>query len=222
MEKDVHEYTTSEEVANALTHGLGALLSVVGLTMLVVYAVMEKDPWRIVSVSIFGSTLILMYGASTLYHAIPHSHVKRWLRVCDHCAIYLLIAGTYTPFMLVSLRGPWGWSIFGVVWGIAAAGCLFKAFSSDGYHQRWWHWVSSAVYIAMGWVVLIAFKPVVQSLPAGAVWLLFIGGLSYTGGVLFFMWERLPYNHAIWHLFVLSGSIAHFLAVFFFVVPAAG
>jgi len=173
-------------------------------------------------VSVFGATLIFMYTASTLYHALPHPTAKRWLRVCDHCAIYLLIAGTYTPFLLVFMRGPWGWSLFGVVWAMAVVGCLFKAFSSTGYDKRWWHWVSSGIYVAMGWVIVVALKPSLEMVPSGAMWLLLIGGLSYTGGVLFYMWDRLPYNHAIWHLFVLGGSVAHFLGVLFFVVPSAG
>ena len=215
------QYTVGEEIASSLTHGAGAVLSVAALVIMVVYAAAQHDPWRIVSVSVFGGTLILMYLASTLYHALPYPCAKRWLQICDHCAIYLLIAGTYTPFMLVSLRGPWGWSLFGVVWGIAVVGCVFKALSREGYDKPWWNWVSSGLYVAMGWLVLVALKPVMDALPAGGFWLLALGGVSYTGGVLFFMWEKLPYNHAIWHLFVLGGSAAHFFAVLYFVVPVA-
>ena len=216
------EYSLGEEIANSITHGIGALLSVAGLTLMVVYAAMAADPWCTVSVSIFGGTLILMYLASTLYHAFPQPEVKRLFRKIDHCAIYLLIAGTYTPFLLVNLRGPWGWSLLGVVWGIAVAGCLFKfLFIDHGAHLKWWDRVSTGLYVAMGWIIVIALKPTLELVPHAALLLMALGGLAYTGGVVFYLWQRLPYNHAIWHLFVLAGSAFHFFAIFFFVVPAA-
>jgi hemolysin III len=222
MTDRVHQHSVGEELVNSLTHGVGVLLSIAGLALLMVRAMAEYDALCTASVSVFGVTLLLMYVASTLYHGLPQPRAKRWLRVCDHCAIYLLIAGTYTPFALVSMRGPWGWSLFGVVWAMAAAGCTFKVLSSKGYDNRRWHWLSSALYVAMGWIVVVALRPALQMVPSGAMWLLLTGGLSYTGGVLFYMWDRLPYNHGIWHLFVLGGSVAHFLAVLFYVVPAAG
>lgn len=215
------ENSLGEEIANSITHGIGALLSVAGLTMLVVYASMAADPWVTISVSVFGTTLVLMYLASTLYHALPHPNVKRLFRKIDHCAIYLLIAGTYTPFLLVHLRGPWGWSLFGTLWTIAIAGCLFKmAFIDAGAHHAWWDKVSTGLYVAMGWAIVIALKPTLELVPLPALLLMALGGLAYTGGTVFYMWQRLPYNHAVWHLFVLAGSTFHFFAIFFFVVPA--
>jgi len=216
------EHTLGEEIANSITHGVGALFSVAGLTMLVVYALMAEDPWVVASVTVFGTTLVLMYLASTLYHAFPQPGLKRVFRKIDHCAIYLLIAGTYTPFLLVNLRGPWGWSLFGVLWTIAAAGCWFKvAYIDAGAHLGWWDKVSTALYVAMGWAIVIALKPTLELVPFPALFLMALGGLAYTGGVVFYLWQRLPYNHAIWHLFVIAGSALHFFAIFFFVIPAS-
>jgi len=205
-------YTVAEEVANSLTHGLGAVLSAAGLTGLVVYAAMGADPWRIASVTVFGVTLLLTYVASTLYHAIPHPSAKDILRVLDHCAIFLLIAGTYTPFALVSMRGPWGWTLFTILWTCAIAGCIFKLFFTGR-----WEKLSTAMYVAMGWMAIIAIKPAIEMIPPGALGFVVLGGLLYTVGVAFYVWERLPYNHAIWHVFVLGGSAAHFVAVLFWV-----
>ena len=207
-----HTYSLGEEIANSITHGVGAALSIVALTLMVVYAAFGADPWRIVSVSIFGASLIILYLASTLYHAIPLPSVKRMLRIFDHCSIYLLIAGTYTPFLLVSMRGPWGWSLFGVLWGCALAGIVFKLF----FIGRW-DKIATLLYVAMGWVIVVAMKPVIEAVPSGALLLMLIGGLAYTGGVVFYLWDRIPYNHAIWHLFVLGGSLAHFFAIFFYI-----
>ena len=156
------EYTPRQEFVNAATHGIGAALSIAGLCFMVVYAAGLGDAYRVVSVSVFGGTMVLLYLASTLYHAIPHAPTKNAFRIVDHVSIYLLIAGTYTPFMLVSLRGPWGWSLFGVVWGIAVTGCVFKALSREGYDKPWWNRVSSGLYVAMGWLVLVALKPVMD------------------------------------------------------------
>lgn len=216
------EYSLGEEIANSVTHGIGALLSVAALTMLVIYATMAADPWCTISVSVFGTTLVLMYLASTLYHAFPQPKLKRLFRKIDHCSIYLLIAGTYTPFLLVNMRGPWGWSLLAVQWTIAIAGCLFKVFFIDrGAHLGWWDKVSTALYVAMGWTIVVAFKPTVELVPQAALILMALGGLAYTGGVVFYLWHRLPYNHAIWHLFVIAGSTCHFFAVFFFIIPRA-
>lgn len=208
------EYTLAEEVANALTHGAGAVLSAAGMTALIIYAVMSQDPWRIAGVSIFGATLVLMYLTSTLYHAVPHPRTKSFLRIADHCAIYLLIAGTYTPFLLVSMRGPWGWTLFAFLWTAAAIGCVFKLFFTGRFNK-----LSTAMYIAMGWTVVVALKPMLEMVPPGAIWALALGGLLYSFGTIFYLWERLPYNHAIWHLFVLGGSTAHFIAILVWVVP---
>ncbi len=204
-----------EEIANSVTHGAGLLLSLAGLVVLVILAAKKGTPWHIVSVSVYGVTLVLLYGASTVYHAVRAPRWKHYLRIIDHSSIYLLIAGTYTPFMLVNLRGPWGWTLFGLVWGLAVAGILFKIWFVDHFA-----FLSTAVYVAMGWMAVIAIKPVFAAVPSGGLLWLLAGGLSYTIGVAFFAWNKLPYNHTIWHLFVLGGSISHYLAVMFYVLPA--
>ena len=203
-----------EEIANAITHGIGLLLSIAGFVVLLVLATLRGTAWHIVACSIYGATLICLYAASTLYHAVISPRVKRALRIFDHSAIYLLIAGTYTPFLLVSLRGPWGWSLFGVIWGLALAGVLFKFWFVERFAI-----LSTAVYIAMGWLVVIAAKPVITHLRLTAIIWLLAGGLAYTGGVIFFAAKRIPYSHAIWHLFVLAGSICHYFAVLSTVIP---
>jgi hemolysin III len=203
-----HQCSRNEEIANSLTHGFGTLMSIAGLVVMVVLAVYHGDGWQIVSFSIFGSTLILLYLASTLYHSISHPTVKKFLKVFDHSAIYLLIAGTYTPFVLVTLRGVWGWSIFGVIWGLAIAGILLKCVFVGRFHN-----LSIAIYIFMGWFCLVASKQLIANLMPFSLILLIFGGLSYTLGVIFYSWRKLPFNHAIWHLFVLAGSAFHYFSV---------
>lgn len=209
-------YTVGEEIANSITHGIGAALSIAGLTLLVVLAAIYGDVWRVVSFSIYGSSLVLLYLCSTLYHSIQHPKTKRILRIFDHSAIYLLIAGSYTPFTLVSMRGPWGWSLFGVVWGLALLGIAFKTVFIGKYEK-----LATAAYVLMGWLVVIAFKEMLVVVPPGGIVWLVIGGVVYTLGVLFYAWEKLPYNHAIWHLFVLGGSVCHFFAILFHVLPVS-
>lgn len=196
-----------EEIANSVTHGLGLLASLVAAPALIVVAA-RGDAWRVVGSTVFAVTLVAMYAASTLYHSLPPSRAKRVFRVLDHGAIYLLIAGTYTPFTLGALRGAWGWSLFGLVWGLAVTGVVLK--SVRGFrHPR----VSTAVYLLMGWLVVVAIRPVTANLPlAGQLWLL-AGGLAYTGGVVFYVLDHRRYVHAVWHLFVLGGSSCHFVAV---------
>src|SRR4029077_11129970 len=184
------------------------------LVVLLVLAALRGTAWHIVACSIYGTTLICLYAASTLYHAVISPRVKRALRIFDHSAIYLLISGTYTPFLLVSLRGPWGWSLLGVIWGLALAGVLFKFWFVERFAI-----LSTVVYIAMGWLVVIAAKPVITHLSLTAIIWLLAGGLAYTGGVIFFAAKRIPYSHAIWHLFVLAGSICHYFAVLSTVIP---
>jgi hemolysin III len=215
VESHVGKYSVLEEVLNALTHGVGALLSAAGLTALVILAVLEGDPWRVTGVAVFGTALVLLYASSTLYHAIPHPKAKRVLRVCDHCAIYCLIAGTYTPFLLVNLRGTLGYVLLAVLWSLAIGGCIFKLFFIGRLE-----WFSTAAYVGMGWIAVVGLERIVSLLPGGALVLLVLGGLSYTGGVIFYVWDRIPFNHALWHVFVLCGSLFHFLAVLFYVVPA--
>lgn len=200
-----------EEIANSVTHGVGALASIAALPILVVVAVSRGDPWQVVGGAIFGATLIMLYVASTLYHALPHPRAKRVFRVLDHSAIYLLIAGTYTPFALGALRGPWGWALLGAVWTLAALGITAKATLGFRFPR-----LSTAVYVAMGWLALIAAQPLLAHVGvAGLMWLL-AGGLCYTAGVVFFAWERLRYGHMVWHLFVAAGSVCHFFAVLWY------
>lgn len=205
-----------EELANTITHAVGVGFSITGLVLLVVRAALYGTAWHVVSFSIYGASLILLYLASTLYHGFQSPRIKELLRIFDHSAIYLLIAGSYTPFLLVTLRGAWGWSLFGTIWGLAILGVTFKLIFGPKYDI-----LSTIFYLLMGWVVIIAIKPLLAALPmAGLVWLI-AGGLSYSLGVIFYAWEKLPYNHAIWHGFVLAGSLFHFFAVFFHIAPKA-
>ncbi|HKG20451.1 MAG TPA: hemolysin III family protein [Blastocatellia bacterium] len=203
-----------EELLNSITHGLGLALSIAGFLVLLVLSIIRGDAWHIAGCSVFGVTLIFLYGASTLYHSFKALHLKRVLRILDHSAIYLLIAGTYTPFTLVNLRGPWGWSLFAAVWILAALGIVFKVFFVDRFAV-----VSTVIYLLMGWLGIVAIKPILALVPPGGfVWLV-AGGLAYTVGIVFFACRKVPYNHAIWHLFVLAGSICHYFAVVVSVLP---
>jgi hemolysin III len=207
-------HSQREELANAISHGIGALCSIAALVLLIVYASLYGDVWHIVSFTIFGITLLILYVCSTLLHSITHPKAKDWFEILDHAAIYLLIAGTYTPFLLVSLRGPLGWSIFGVIWGLAIVGIVLKFF-----YVKKFILLSTLCYIAMGWLIVIAIKPLYDALPGnGLVWLI-VGGLLYTMGTIFYVWRRIPYHHAIWHVFVLAGSAAHFITILFYVLP---
>jgi hemolysin III len=212
--EQISQYTNGEEIANSITHGIGMLLSIGGLAVLVGFASIHGNVWHITACSIFGATLILSYASSTLYHSIPLPRAKRILKIIDHSAIYLLIAGTYTPFTLVSLRGPWGWSLFGTIWGIAILGIVLKATVLGKIAG-----ISTAIYLAMGWIVVVAVKPLFNLVESGGLVLLFLGGLAYSAGVIFYAWKQLPYNHAIWHLFVLLGSLSHYFAILLYVIP---
>ncbi len=201
-------YAVGEEIANSITHGIGTALSVIGGIALIVFAALYGDAWRLVSFSIYSVTLVILYLASTLYHSVRDLRLKRIFKILDHACIYLLIAGTYTPFLLVSLRGPWGWTLLGVIWGLALVGIIFKTFSAQRFRR-----FLVLGYLLMGWLCVIAGRELILRVPAeGLLWLAF-GGLLYTIGVLFYAWRKLPYSHAIWHLFVLGGSICHYLAV---------
>ncbi len=215
MKSDAEPTSFGEEFANSVTHGVGLGLSLAGLVVLIILTALRGTAWHVVSCSIYGSTLVILYAASTLYHSIQSPRAKRVLRIIDHGAIYLLIAGTYTPFTLVNLRGGLGWTLFGVVWGLAALGIVFKIFHVDRFPIA-----STLVYLSMGWLVVIAWKPMVALIPVGGIALIAAGGLAYTLGVVFFAAKRIPYSHAIWHLFVLAGSIFHYVAVLLYVLPA--
>ncbi|HET7313986.1 PAQR family membrane homeostasis protein TrhA [Salinisphaera sp.] len=209
-------YTLGEEIANAVTAGIGTALSIAGMVVLVVYAALEGNVWHVAGVSIFGTCLIFSHLASTLYHSIVPPRAKTVLRVVDHLAIYALIAGTYTPFTLVNLRGVWGWSLLALIWALGLAGVIIK--TTKLRHVRY---LSTSFYVAMGWTVVLVIKPLLENVASGGIWLLLAGGLAYTAGVIFFAWNRIPYNHAIWHLFVIAGSACHFFAVLFYVIPLA-
>ncbi|MGI8402936.1 MAG: PAQR family membrane homeostasis protein TrhA [Gemmatimonadaceae bacterium] len=207
--------SSGEELANSLTHGLGALLSLIVGPVLIVVAARTGDVWRVVASTIYATTLALLYSSSMLYHAMRSPRAKRVFQRIDHAAIYLLIAGTYTPFTLITLRGPLGWTLFGVVWGLAALGVAFKGAFGNRLPM-----FSTIVYLAMGWLMVVALRPLNQHVaPRGIAWLV-AGGLFYTGGVFFYMRdERRRFNHAVWHLFVLAGSVSHFCAVLWYAVP---
>ena len=208
------EYSAGEEIAHTITHGLGFLLSIAGLSILVVFASLNGNAWHIAGCSIYGGTLVFLFTASTLYHSLPHSRAKRVFRFLDHSAIYLLIAGTYTPFTLVNLRGGWGWTLFGLVWGLALFGIVLQVASKGRTNAA-----SLALYLTLGWLAIVGIKPLFESVEAGGLWLMFLGGMAFTGGVVFYAWRRLRYHHAVWHLFVMTGTICHFFAVLFFVIP---
>ncbi|HEX2224623.1 MAG TPA: hemolysin III family protein [Thermoanaerobaculia bacterium] len=197
-----------EEMANAITHGVGIVASLVGGIVLIALAVLRGDGWQIASAAVFSVSLLLLYVTSTLYHAARGETAKSRLKTLDHCAIYVLIAGTYTPFTLVGLRGPLGWGLFTAIWGLALAGIIFKLFFTGRLKL-----LSTLMYVAMGWLVVVVIKPLILAIPREALVWLVVGGLSYTAGTLFYHNRRIPYSHAIWHLFVLFGSLCHFAAV---------
>lgn len=209
------QYSKGEEIANSITHGVGALLGIAGLVLLVTFAAMKGGPSHVVSSAIYGSTLIILYTASTLYHAIPFPRIKKILQKIDHASIFLLIAGTYTPFTLINLRGGWGWSLFGSIWGLALIGIILELIPK----QKRMKALSLFLYLLMGWLIIIAIKPLLDNVETGGLILLITGGAVYSLGVIFYLWKNLPYSHAIWHLFVLAGSILQFFAIFFYVLP---
>ena len=213
MKPAIQAYSLAEEIAYSITHGFGFLLAIAMLVVMVVFAALRGTAWHVVACALYGSTLMLLYLASTLYHSLTSQRAKRVLKVIDHSAIFLLIAGTYTPFLLVPLRGAWGWSLFGVIWGLAGAGIGFKLFFAGRFKL-----VSTLIYVGMGWIVLIAIRPLWMHLPRAGLWWLLAGGLFYTGGTIFYMGKRIPFNHVIWHAFVLAGSLCHFFSVMFYVV----
>lgn len=208
--KNIENFTKGEEITNAILHGIGAGLSIAALVILIVFASIHGSARHVVSFTIFGSTLVLLYMASTLYHSFPPGRVKNLFEIFDHSSIYLLIAGSYTPLTLVVIKGALGWAIFGIVWGISVVGIVFKVF-----------WVkkfvifSTLLYIFMGWLIVIAFKQLMNTMSRESIIFLVAGGVSYTIGTIFYVWRRMKYHHAIWHVFVLAGSICHFFTILF-------
>jgi len=214
----LRDYTVPEEISHSAIHAVGSHLGAAMLALLVVFGAQSgtQVPWKVVSGAVFGVSIILLYTVSSVYHAVTHQRAKQILEVCDHMAIYFLIAGSYTPFTLVTLREAHpaiAWTIFGIVWGLAVAGVIFKVFFTGKLRM-----VSTLAYIGMGWIVVFAIKPLMEALPvAGLVWLLIGGGL-YTVGTVFYLWRIMPFHHAVWHLFVLTGTICHFICVLFYVM----
>lgn len=211
--RPVRDYTLGEEIANSVIHGLGIALSVAALVILVAFAVLADDGYKLASAIVFGVALVLEYTASTLYHSFPQPRVKHLFKIFDHCGIYLLIAGTYTPFCLVTLRDANGWLLFWVIWGLAVIGIAAEAFWT--YRPRW---LSAVVYLGMGWMVVLSIRPLMENLDPAGLWLLVAGGLAYTVGTIFYVMKKVKYMHAVWHVWVLAGSICHFLAVLLFVI----
>jgi len=211
--RETHTYTKNEEIAHAITHGIGVLLSIAGLVLLIVFSSMKGNPWQIVSVTIFGVTMLGMYLTSTIVHSLPKGKWKNIFQICDHSSIFLFIAGTYTPFLLVHLRGTVGWTLFGVIWGIAIIGIIFKVFFTKKFLV-----LSTIFYILMGWLVVIVWEPLTTIMHGNGIKLLVLGGLFYTFGAIFYVWRSFPYHHAVWHLFVLAGSVFHFFSVFYYVI----
>ena len=203
-----------EEAANSVTHGAGLVLSILGTSLLLATTALNGTLLHLIGCGVFGTTLVLMYAASTLYHGITAPHLKRIFRVLDHVAIYLFIAGSYTPFLLIHFGDSFGWALLVVIWSIALVGAVFKLFFTGRFAR-----LSVALYIGMGWLIVLSADRLLEAVPPGCLAWLTAGGLLYTGGVVFFAWKRLPYNHAIWHLFVLAGSICHYIAVVRYIAP---
>lgn len=208
LRANLKQYSRGEEIANSIIHGLGALLGVVGMTVLLVFAILYGTRAHFISYLIYGSSLIFLYSASTLYHALPFWKAKNIFKVLDHIGIYFLIAGTYTPFLLINLSGPWAKGMLIAIWSMAGVGCVFKLFFTGRFTL-----VSTLMYIAMGWVVVIAYKPMSEALAPETIKWILLGGLFYTGGTIVYLMKGVPYHHAVWHGFVLFGSIAHYIAV---------
>jgi hemolysin III len=205
-----HVFTKREEIANAITHGIGVLLSVAVTSILLVFAVWKGTAVHIVSFAVFGGTMLSLYTASTLVHAFPKGRVKDIFEIMDHAAIYLFIAGTYTPIVLIVVGGALGWTLFGIVWGLAAFGVVFKVFFTKKFVV-----LSTLGYVAMGWLITFAFQDISANMPPEGIQLLVAGGIIYTLGSIFYVWRSFPFHHAVWHLFVLAGSVLHFLMMFY-------
>jgi hemolysin III len=211
---NTHIFSKKEEIANSITHGIGAALSIAALVILIVFSSLYGNAWHIVSFTLYGASMFILYMSSTLVHSFPEGKAKDIFEIFDHSSIYFYIAGTYTPFLLVVIRGPLGWTLFGIVWGLAIAGTIFKCFFVKKYL-----FTSTALYVVMGWMIVFAWKPLAANLaPEGMIYLA-IGGLLYTLGSIFYVWRGFQYHHAIWHLFVIGGTVAHFFCILFYVLP---
>lgn len=208
-----HTFTRKEEIVHAITHGVGILLSKVALLVMLMYAVYNGSIWHIVSGTVFGGTMLLMYVASTISHGLPFGKLKDLFQIIDHSSIYLFIAGTYTPILLIPLRGELGWTMFSVVWAIAIIGVIFKIFFVKRFLI-----LSTIIYVLMGWLIVLAWEPLTASLPSDGVIFLVTGGIFYTVGAIFYVWRKFLYHHAVWHIFVLAGSAFHFFTIFLYIL----
>lgn len=205
---NTHIFSKREEIANATIHGIGAIFSIAALVILIVSSVIHGTAWHVVSFTLFGSSMVLLYLSSTLVHAFPAGRVKDFFEIMDHSTIYFFIAGTYTPFLFLAIKGALGWTLFGIVWGLAIAGTVFKAF----FVKRFLH-TSTLLYVVMGWLMIFGWKPLLENVSSEGLILLAIGGILYTVGAVFYVWRGFTYHHAVWHVFVLAASILHFFAV---------
>jgi hemolysin III len=210
VESNRRKLSTAEEVVNSITHGIGALLSIAGLVILIVAAAIHGDAWHMVSFTIFGVSMVLLYTSSTLYHSFSAEKLKNLFARFDHAAIFMLIAGTYTPFLLTTIRGPLGWTFFGIIWAVAITGIVIRSIHLHKYRR-----LMVAIYLVMGWMFVFIINSMIRNLSSLSLLFLLLGGLSYTVGVFFYAWRKLPFGHGIWHLFVLGGSILHFFAVLY-------
>ena len=214
--KPVKRYSLGEEIFNSVTHGVGSLLSIAGTAVLIVLAAIYSNAWGVVSCAIYGASLIILYTMSTLYHAITHPKAKAFFRIMDHNTIFFLIAGTYTPITLVALRGALGWVLFGIVWGAAALGIVLNSINLEKFRKP-----SVVCYIAMGWVVIIAIKPMLENVSALSLWFLLIGGICYTGGIIFYAIKSKKYFHSVWHIFTVAGSVFHYFSILLMIINDA-
>lgn len=211
---NTHVYTKKEEVVNAITHGVGVLLSIAALVFLIIFSVQKGSPWHVVISVIYGVSMLLLYVSSTLVHSFPEGKTKDIFEIFDHSAIYIFIAGTYTPIMLLVIQGSLGWTLIAIIWGVAIIGVVFKAF-----YVKKFLFLSTILYIAMGWMIVIVWGPLSATMPTAGIHLLIAGGLLYTFGAIFYVWRAFPFHHAVWHVFVLGGSVTHFFAVLFYILP---
>lgn len=214
MMADTHTFSRREEIANSVTHGIGIPLSIAGLVLLIIFASIKGSALHVVSFTIYGVTMLLLYICSTLLHSFPEGKAKNVFEVFDHSSIYLFIAGTYTPILFNVIKGPLGWSLFGIIWGIAIAGVVFKSFFVKKYL-----FTSTLIYIIMGWMIVFAWKPLLNTFPTEGITLLIVGGALYTVGTIFYVWRSFPFHHAVWHLFVLAGTIVHFFSILLYALP---
>ncbi|WP_138419931.1 PAQR family membrane homeostasis protein TrhA [Aquibacillus sediminis] len=211
---NTHEFSKGEEIANSVTHGIGMALSIAGLVILIVFSSLHGTAWHVVSFTLFGSTMVMLYSSSTLVHGLPKGKAKDVFEILDHSSIYFFIAGTYTPFLFIVVKGTLGWTLFGIVWGLAVAGTIFKAFFVKKFL-----FTSTILYVVMGWLIIFAWDALTSTLAPNGIRLLVIGGLAYTIGAIFYMWRGFKFHHALWHLFVLAGSVLHYFCILFYVLP---